>query len=288
MKKLDGSLATFILLLGILLAFAGNSLLVRIALAGGQIDWAGYTIVRLVAGALMLCVLFTAQNRKPVLPGRRDAAGALALFVYAVAFSWAYVRLDAGIGALILFPAGQITMQIIGLFRGIVPTRGQLAGVLIALAGLIYLMAPGVTAPPLASAILMACAGIAWGFYTWSGKLGTDPTLATARYFVGASLLALLLLPQVDMSMLSWRGIGIAAISGAITSALGYVLWYKILTRISITSAAVSQLSVPAIAAIGGVILLDEIMTSRLLVGGMIIFIGIGLTIWASIRGGRT
>ncbi len=288
MRKTDGSLTTFILLLSILLAFAGNSLLVRIALAGGQIDWAGYTIVRLVAGAIMLCVLFTAQKRKPILPGRRDVAGALALFVYAAAFSWAYVRLDAGIGALILFPAGQITMQIIGLFRGIVPTRGQLAGVLIALGGLIYLMAPGVTAPPLASAILMACAGIAWGFYTWSGKLGADPTLATARYFVGASLLALLLLPLVDLSMLSWRGVGIAAISGAITSALGYVLWYKILTRISITSAAVSQLSVPAVAAIGGVILLDEILTSRLLIGGMIIFVGIGLTILASMRERRT
>lgn len=287
MRKSDGSLTTVFLLVSILFAFAGNSILVRAALAGGQIDWAGYTVVRLVAGAVMLCVLFTAQKRKPIMPGRRDVAGALSLFVYAAAFSWAYVRLDAGIGALILFPAGQITMQLIGLFRGVVPTKGQLAGVIIALAGLIYLMAPGASAPPLASAILMASAGVAWGFYTWSGKLGSDPSLATARYFMGASLLALLLLPFVDLSALTWQGFALAAISGGVTSALGYVLWYKILARISITSAAVSQLSVPAIAAIGGVILLDEILTTRLLIGGMIIFIGIGLTIWASIRGSR-
>tara|TARA_R110000796_G_scaffold98628_8_gene206219 strand:+ start:7832 stop:8698 length:867 start_codon:yes stop_codon:yes gene_type:complete len=286
-RKSDGSLTTVFLLVSILLAFAGNSILVRAALAGAQIDWAGYTIVRLVAGALMLCVLFTVQKRKPIMPGKRDVAGALSLFVYAAAFSWAYVRLDAGIGALILFPAGQITMQLIGLFRGVVPTKGQLAGVIIALGGLIYLMAPGASAPPLASAILMASAGVAWGFYTWSGKLGSDPSLATARYFVGASLLALLLLPFVDLSALTWQGFALAAISGGITSALGYVLWYKILARISITSAAVSQLSVPAIAAMGGVILLDEILTTRLLIGGMIIFIGIGLTIWASIRGSR-
>ena len=156
MRKSDGSLTTVFLLVSILLAFAGNSILVRAALAGAQIDWAGYTIVRLVAGALMLCVLFTVQKRKPIMPGKRDVAGALSLFVYAAAFSWAYVRLDAGIGALILFPAGQITMQLIGLFRGVVPTKGQLAGVIIALGGLIYLMAPGASAPPLASAILMA------------------------------------------------------------------------------------------------------------------------------------
>ena len=154
MRKSDGSLTTVFLLVSILLAFAGNSILVRAALAGAQIDWAGYTIVRLVAGALMLCVLFTVQKRKPIMPGKRDVAGALSLFVYAAAFSWAYVRLDAGIGALILFPAGQITMQLIGLFRGVVPTKGQLAGVIIALGGLIYLMAPGASAPPLASGSL--------------------------------------------------------------------------------------------------------------------------------------
>lgn len=287
MRKSDRPLTTVILLVSILLAFAGNSILVRAALAGAQIDWAGYTIVRLVAGAVMLCVLFSLQKRKPIMPGRGDVAGALSLFVYAVTFSWAYVRLDAGVGALILFPAGQITMQIIGLFRGIVPSKRQVAGVMIALAGLIYLMAPGASAPPLVSSILMASAGVAWGFYTWSGKLGADPTLATARYFVGASVLALLLLPFVNLSSLTWYGAALAAISGGITSALGYVLWYKILARISITSAAVSQLSVPAIAAIGGVILLGEMLTARLLIGGMIIFIGIGLTIWASIRGSR-
>tara|TARA_R110001606_G_scaffold139714_2_gene278233 strand:+ start:1400 stop:2266 length:867 start_codon:yes stop_codon:yes gene_type:complete len=286
--KSEGRLATACLLAITLSAFAGNSLLARAALADGQIDWAGYTIVRLAAGAIVLSLLIGTRKRQSVMPQRSDLVGALSLFVYAGAFSWAYIGLDAGIGALILFPAGQITMQVIGLARKIVPSKGQLVGAAIALIGLVYLMVPGVTAPPLLSMVAMVCAGMAWGISSWAGKMVADPSLATARYFVGASLLTLLLLPLVDWSMFTWPGVIMAVISGGVTSALGYVLWYNMLARISITSAAVSQLSVPAIAAIGGVILLGEILTARLLIGGMIIFAGIGLTSLASIRASRT
>ena len=265
-----------------LLSFAGNSLLNRAALADGQIDWASFTIIRLIAGALLLSLLFGIRHGAAIIPKRADAIGAASLFAYAVAFSAAYIQLDAGIGALILFPAGQISMQLIGLFRGIVPSRGQIAGAAIALCGLIYLMAPGASAPPLWSALLMTSAGIAWGFYSWTGKLADNAELATARNFVGAGLLALLLLPWVDPDMISGRGVLLAVISGAITSALGYILWYQVLARISITSAAVSQLSVPAIAAVGGILLLDEVLTMRLIVGAVIIFAGIGLVIRAS------
>ncbi|ASK89953.1 DMT family transporter [Sphingorhabdus sp. SMR4y] len=288
MAKIEGRLATGGLLAITLSAFAGNSLLARAALAGEQIDWAGYTIVRLVAGAIVLALLIGKQKGQSVRPQRRDLVGALSLFVYAGAFSWAYIGLDAGLGALILFPAGQITMQVIGLTRQIIPSKGQLAGAAIALVGLVYLMMPGATAPPLLSTVAMICAGMAWGVSSWAGKTVGDPSLTTARYFIGASLLTLMLFPFVDWSMFTGTGVLMAVISGGVTSALGYVLWYMMLARISITSAAVSQLSVPAIAALGGVILLGEILTARLLIGGLIILAGIGLTSWASIRGGRT
>lgn len=265
-----------------LLAFAGNSLLNRAALAGEQIDWVSFTIIRLIAGALLLSLLFAIRHGAAILPKRADAIGALSLFAYAVAFSAAYIQLDAGIGALILFPAGQISMQLIGLLRGIVPSRGQIAGAVVALAGLIYLVAPGASAPPLWSALLMTSAGVAWGFYSWTGKLADNSELATARNFLGASLLALLLLPLVNLEMISGQGVLLAVVSGAITSALGYILWYRVLARISITSAAVSQLSVPAIAAAGGILLLGEVLTMRLIVGAAIIFAGIGMVIWAS------
>ena len=263
----------------VLLAFASNSLLNRAALAGGQIDWASFTIIRLFAGALILGLLLGARHGKAILPRRGDSVGAISLFAYA-----AYINLDAGIGALILFPAGQISMQLIGLTRSIIPSKGQIAGAVIALAGLVVLIAPGASAPPLWSGLLMAFAGAAWGFYSWAGKGVADFPLATARYFIGAALLALLLLPFAVISSITWQGVVLAFISGAFTSALGYVLWYHVLSRISIATAAVSQLSVPAIAGLGGVLLLGEVLTTRMITGGMIIFAGIGLAIWASTR----
>ncbi|NVD26387.1 DMT family transporter [Parasphingorhabdus flavimaris] len=270
------------LLFVVLAAFASNSLLNRAALVGGQIDWASFTIIRLLSGALILGLFLGVRHGKAVLPRRGDCVGAMSLFAYAGAFSAAYISLDAGVGALILFPAGQISIQLIGLTRSIIPTRGQLAGAAIALTGLVVLIAPGATAPPLWSGLLMAFAGIAWGFYTWAGKGVADFPLATARYFVGAGLLALLLVPFAVTSTITWHGVLLAVISGAFTSALGYVLWYHVLARISIATAAVSQLSVPAIAGLGGVLLLGEVLTMRMITGGMIIFAGIGLAIWAS------
>ena len=221
------------LLFVVLVAFASNSLLNRAALVGGQIDWASFTIIRLLSGALILGLFLGVRHGKAVLPRRGDCVGAMSLFAYAGAFSAAYISLDAGVGALILFPAGQISIQLIGLTRSIIPTRGQLAGAAIALVGLV-------------------------------------------------GLLALLLVPFAVTSTITWQGVLLAVISGAFTSALGYVLWYHVLARISIATAAVSQLSVPAIAGLGGVLLLGEVLTMRMITGGMIIFAGIGLAIWAS------
>ena len=237
-------IATTLLMIAVLIAFAGNSLLNRAALADGEIDWASFTIIRLVSGAFLLIVLLAGRHGKAVLPRWKNRTGAISLFIYAAAFSFAYVNLEAGIGAIILFPAAQITMQAIGFLKGTKPSRLQLSGSIIALAGLVYLMLPGTSAPPLLSALLMASAGIAWGFYSWAGKGSPNPELLTGINFVGAGLISLLLLPFADAMSASWQGIVLAIASGMITSALGYILWYKVLTRISITAAAVSQLSV--------------------------------------------
>ncbi|WOE74647.1 DMT family transporter [Alterisphingorhabdus coralli] len=268
------------LLLLALLAFAGNSLLNRAALADGAIDWASFTIVRLVSGALMLTLLLGFRHGRNIWPRADSWPMALALSVYAAAFSLAYVQLSAGTGALILFALVQITMQGIGIVKGVRPNVVQWAGLALAFAGLLYLLLPGVTAPPLGATLMMALSGAAWGSYSWLGRSVDDPRLATARNFLGAVPLALLLLPFVgNAGTLEPYGFWLAIASGAVTSALGYILWYAVLPRISVTLAATAQLSVPAIAALGGVLLLGEGLDLRLIAGSLAIIGGIALTI---------
>ncbi|QTD57137.1 DMT family transporter [Parasphingorhabdus cellanae] len=235
----------------------------------------------------MLGLLLGFQHGRAVLPRGDTFVPAIALFVYAVSFSYAYVSLDAAIGALILFPAGQLSLQMIGIVRGIYPTPIQWAGLLLAIAGLVVFLAPGDTAPPLIGGLIMALAGISWGFYSWAGKGASRPALTTTRNFFGASLLCLLLIPFFgNADQIQPTGIALAVISGTVTSGLGYITWYAVLPRLSVSTAAASQLSVPAIAALGGVLLLGETLSTRFFVGSAMIFAGIGLTMfkWPGFR----
>jgi drug/metabolite transporter (DMT)-like permease len=265
-----------------LIAFAGNSVLCRLALGAGAIDPASYTGIRLASGAVTLWLIIQLMG-KPARPGTGGGwiAGAL-LFVYAITFSFAYLSLSAGTGALILFAAVQFTMIAAGLRSGEKPLLLEWCGLAAALAGLVYLVLPGVAAPSLSSSALMAIAGIAWGFYSLRGRGAADPVRATADNFLRAVPPALLI-TIIFWPSLQLRADGFfwALLSGAITSGLGYVIWYAALPRLTATRAATVQLAVPAIAALGGVAFLSEIMTVRLLVSACAILGGIGLSVSA-------
>ncbi|MEQ8936409.1 MAG: DMT family transporter, partial [Amphiplicatus sp.] len=205
----------------------------------------------------------------------RSLTAAFALFLYAMAFSLAYLRLSAGTGALILFGAVQISMIGYGVARGQRPSSIQWAGIAAALAGLVYLFAPGIAAPPVAFAILMALAGAAWGAYSLLGRGEADPVAATARNFALALPFALFLFAAPVSRHMTGEGLALAIASGAIASGAGYVLWYRALRGLSPVTAAVVQLAVPAIAALGGVALLGEPMTMRLVIAAALILGGI-------------
>jgi drug/metabolite transporter (DMT)-like permease len=242
-------------------AFAGNSLLCRLALQHSAIDPASFTAVRLVSGALVLWALVRWRGQSPA----GDWRSAAALFVYAAAFSYAYLSLSAGTGALLLFGAVQATMLGWGLWRGQRLRLGQTAGLVLAMGGLMALLWPGVTAPPAVGALLMLAAGVAWGVYSLRGRGAGDPTAVTAGNFVRAAVLAVPLalaaLPwaQVDAAGLLW-----ALCSGAVTSGLGYAVWYTALKGLHPTSSASVQLSVPVLTALGGVAFLSEPLTLHL------------------------
>ena len=280
-----------------MVAFAGNSLLCRLALKQTGIDAASFTGIRLASGALVLWLLVTLRQRAQAgaLPGRGNWLSACALFVYALAFSLAYVSLSAATGALLLFGAVQATMIARGLWSGERLHALQWAGFLLALGGLVGLLLPGLTAPPLASAAWMLAAGVAWGVYSLRGKGAGDPTQVTAGNFMrtvpmAAAASALILLgashgsdanqgsswvkPTVDVA-----GFAYALASDAITSGLGYAIWYTALPALKAATAATVQLSVPAIAAFGGVLLLDESLSPRLGLASLAILGGIALVI---------
>lgn len=261
-----------------MLAFAGNSLLCRLALAGTSIDAGSFTSVRIVAGALTLWIIVQLRSRDRGLAG--NWASAAALFAYAAGFSLAYINLSAATGALLLFGAVQATMIGYGFWNGDRLHGWQIAGFVCAVLGLVALLLPGLSAPPLHSAALMVGAGIAWGIYSLRGRGAGDPTSATAGNFVRAVpftvALSLIMLSRFSLDV---RGVSYAIASGALTSGVGYAIWYTALKELKATSAATVQLSVPVIATIGGVLLLGEHVTARIVIASVAILGGIALVI---------
>jgi len=271
----------FVLTLLAMLAFAGNSLLCRLALWHTHIDAASFTGIRLASGAIVLALILRWRG------GSRDPAGswpsAIALFIYAAAFSFSYVSLTAATGALLLFGSVQATMIGVGLWRGERLNGWRSLGLLMAGAGLVGLLLPGLSAPPLTGSMLMLAAGLAWGVYSLRGKASGDPLAVTAGNFIRA------VVPAVGLcaAMLPWASLDLngalyALASGALASGVGYAVWYTALPQLKVTSAATVQLSVPVMAALGGVVFLDETLTARLLLSSATILGGIALVLTRS------
>lgn len=271
-----------------LAAFAGNSLLCRVALAGRHIDAATFTAVRIVSGALVLAILVALRSGGSRPSGDWRSAGALVL--YAAPFSFAYLRLDAGVGALVLFATVQATMLGWAVARGERPRPLVWCGLAIAIAGLVGLTLPAlgdasrsIDAPDPIGAVAMIVAGVGWGAYSLRGRLAAhDPLPATAGNFIRGVPLVLAI---VGVTALvgpihgDTTGIALAAISGAVTSGLGYTIWYVALRGLSAMQASIVQLVVPVVAAAGGIVLLDERPTLRLLLAGSAIVVGVALAI---------
>ena len=263
-----------------LTAFAANSILSRLALEGSAIDAASFTTVRLLSGALTLLVFssLASKSTTSVRPGSWWAASLL--FLYAVAFSFAYLSLSAGTGALILFAAVQLTMILAALLAGERPAQLEWLGLVAALAGLVYLVSPGLSAPSADGSVLMGLAGISWGLYSLLGRGVQDPVAVTTGNFVRSVPVTLLVSAVAFRSLeLSGSGVLLAVVSGALTSGLGYVIWYAALPGLSATRAATVQLSMPVLAAVGGVLFLFETVTFRLLFSAVLILGGIGLSL---------
>jgi drug/metabolite transporter (DMT)-like permease len=261
-----------------MLAFAGNSLFCRIALRDTAIDAASFTSIRLASGAAVLAAIMLARKSHPLATG--SWAMAAMLFGYAAFFSFAYRQLTAATGALLLFGAVQTSMLGYGLASGERLRPLQVAGLIVAISGLVYMLLPGLAAPPIVSAAFMLLAGASWAVYSVLGRGVKDPVGATAGNFLRSlPFAAVLSLATVGDARIDAAGAGYAILSGAITSGLGYVLWYAALPALKATSAATVQLSVPALAALGGVVLLAEAMSPRLLIASVAILGGIALTI---------
>ncbi len=260
-----------------MIAFAGNSLLCRAALKHTSIDAASFTTIRLVAGAVMLYLVARMRSKQP---GGGNWLSAFALFAYAAGFSYAYVSLPAATGALLLFGAVQATMIGHGLWVGERLLRLQLVGLALAIGGLIGLLLPGLSAPPLYGSVLMLGAGIAWGIYSLRGKGAGDPARVTAGNFIRAVPITVMLsLIMLKSNSLDYVGVLYAVASGALASGMGYAIWYTALPALKATKAATVQLSVPVIAALGGITFLSEPITLRIVLASVAILGGIALVI---------
>jgi len=277
------SARVLILTLAAMIAFASNSLLCRAALKQTSIDAASFTFVRVFSGAV---VLWLVMNLPRMIRTTRDVGvggnwiSALALFLYAAGFSFAYVDVAAGTGALLLFGAVQATMILWGLHKGERLRAIQIVGLIVAMTGLVVLLFPGLSAPPLLGSILMLGAGVAWGVYSLRGKREKNAVTATTGNFVRAvpfaAGLSIIFLRWLDLDL---AGVIYAIISGAVTSGLGYVIWYSVLPSLKAASAATVQLSVPVLAAAGGILLLGEPLTLRYLLASVAILGGITLVV---------
>ncbi len=270
---------TALLTAAAMVAFAANSLLCRLALGQEEIDAASFTSIRVGAGVVTLCLILAARSMRLAL-GPMNWKSVLGLAAYMVFFSFAYITLNAGAGALILFGAVQITMFTVALRAGEHFAPLQWAGLALAVAGLVYLVSPGLTAPDPLGAVLMAVAGLAWGVYSLVGRGAADPLAATATNFLYTLPIVLVVsLATLSGVSLSTSGVILAVASGALASGCGYVIWYAALRGLTATRAAVVQLSVPAIAAIGAAIFLAEPVTLRLILASLATIGGVALVL---------
>lgn len=270
-----------------MVAFALNSVFARLALLDGAIDEAGYTAVRLIAGAIMLALLVIVSRRetlRTVIKGGNWISAA-ALFAYAVTLSFAYVGIETGLGALILFACVQATMIGWALYKGDRPIAPEWLGLILALGAFVWLVSPGLEAPDPFSAFLMGLSGVAWGVYSLRGRRTSDPLLATAGNFVltvpMSLVLALIFAGQLNSNL---YGFALAVASGALTSGLGYALWYRVLPQIGATQGAIVQLTVPVIAGFGGLMFAAEPFTARFIIASILILGGVAIAIIAKAK----
>lgn len=271
---------TSLLTIVALIAFAANSVLCRLALDVYQMDAGSFTVFRLLSGAMMLFIIIQFHNKqknnKTDLKQTRNWFSAFMLFIYATGFSFAYISLDTGVGALILFASVQITIILYSIYTGNRLHVAEWTGLIIAFVGFIYLIYPNLSSPSAIGFLLMSIAGIAWGFYTIQGMYSKTALFDTAQNFIKTipfiTILALITLPQ---SHLNLQGILLALLSGSIASGIGYAIWYMALAGLSSVQAAVMQLTVPIIAAVGGVLFVSEEMTLRLFISAIMVLGGI-------------
>lgn len=259
-----------------LLAFAGNSVLCRLALGEQTIDAASFTSIRLLSGAIFLLLLVYFKEKKLVSIKNGSWSSAIGLFLYAATFSFAYISLDTGTGALILFGLVQITMVIYSFLQGKKLVLVEWFGLIIAFSGLLVLLLPGASAPSLTGFSLMAISGVAWAIYTIQGRGSQTPLQDTATNFLKTlPLVILMVIVTIQHVDLSYHGVILAITSGALTSGLGYAIWYAVLKNITVMQASTSQLLVPIIASVAGVLFANEIVTSKLLIASLLILGGI-------------
>ncbi|MGB5444227.1 MAG: DMT family transporter [Psychromonas sp.] len=292
MLNLSTSLKTILFSVLALFAFAANSVFARLALSTGYIDAASFTILRLLSAIVMLLILVGITRRH--CPKSSDSAksawfSATMLFIYAGCFSFAYISLDTGTGALVLFAAVQITMVIKNHLQGNRMHFIELLGLIVAFCGFVYLVFPSLSQPSLLGFILMTISGIAWAFYTLKGQAAGDPLCATKVNFLH-TLPFIIILFAFSYSSLSvtWQGGLLAIMSGALASALGYYCWYLAVANLSTTVASVIQLSVPIIAALGGILFMKEAISLDFMIACALVSAGILLVIFANYQNSKT
>ncbi len=269
--------------LAAMLAFAGNSIICRLALVGGSIDPGSFTYIRLASGAVTLLLILKLKSGSASVGQSGSWISASLLFLYAICFSYAYVDLSTGSGALVLFGCVQATMIVMAVRAGDRPSTTEWLGWLLAGGGFVWLLLPGVSTPSLQGSLLMAVAGIAWGVYSVRGKRESDPLASTASNFARTLILVAIaaIVATVTRGAGHWSsdGVALAILSGGLTSGIGYVIWYAALRYLSSMQAALVQLSVPAIAGLGGVLLVAEVPSLRLLLSGLLVLSGIAIAL---------
>lgn len=274
------STTTFLYTALALLAFAANSVLCRMALSGGSIDASSFTLIRLISGAAFLIMLIGLRKTNRSAQSKGAWLPALMLFVYAITFSFGYIALETGTGALILFGSVQMTMLLGSIFSGNRLSAIEWLGIGIAFFGFVYLIIPNIGTPSAGGFLLMACSGIAWGCYSILGKNSKDPLADTAYNFLRTlPFCAVVLIFTISTSYLSMQGVMLAIASGALASGVGYSIWYLALRTLDPTQASVVQLLVPVLAAFGGLLLADELITLRLIESSCLVLGGIFMVI---------